>query len=282
MENALPGCDHTVTLLLNARCRSCYRETTGVERGRLMAVIFLAAGRGSRMGVLTSSSPKALLRLPTGRSILQTNLDRCCSVGELSSILVVGGYQWEALQQFCQQYKPACVSPIYNASWELSGPVMSIEAGISNVHAEEECIVIANGDTVFSLSVFEKVPVCAAGVWLISSLDKEIEADDMLVSLAADGSVQKAEKAGRHTHSGFVSAGMLVATGADAKAALRDATKLLIGRELAEKRARPWHDLIELLSSIGHPVRAVPVPRSEWREFDSADCLSRYSVPQLV
>lgn len=82
-----------------------------------MHAVILAAGRGSRMGRLTRTRPKAMLRL-AGRSLLDWQRAALSAAG-VDAVTVVTGHAHEAIgADGCRI--------VHNAAWAESGPIASL------------------------------------------------------------------------------------------------------------------------------------------------------------
>ena len=98
---------------------------------RIMNGIILAAGRGSRMGVLTDERPKCLTEL-SGRTLLEWQIEAMRKAG-IEDVLIVGGYH----QSYLQGYGCEVIS---NPRWDLTNMVASLMCA-SSVLERETCIV---------------------------------------------------------------------------------------------------------------------------------------------
>lgn len=97
----------------------------------IMKGIILAAGRGTRMGVLTNESPKCLTRL-AGRTLLEWQIEAMRKAG-IQDVLIVGGYRKTYLEGYgCEV--------IGNPRWDLTNMVASLMCA-SSVLEQETCIV---------------------------------------------------------------------------------------------------------------------------------------------
>jgi choline kinase len=99
--------------------------------GGSMKGIILAAGRGSRMGVLTDECPKCLTEL-AGRTLLDWQIGAMRQAG-IEDVLIVGGYRKALLQGY------AC-ELIANPRWDRTNMVASLMCAAS-VLEQETCIV---------------------------------------------------------------------------------------------------------------------------------------------
>lgn len=103
-----------------------HKQGMGIMKG-----IILAAGRGSRMGVLTDGQPKCLTEL-AGKTLLEWQIEAMRKAG-IQNVLIVGGYRKSYLQGYgCEV--------IVNSRWDQTNMVASLMCA-SKVLEQETCIV---------------------------------------------------------------------------------------------------------------------------------------------
>jgi len=68
-----------------------------------LKVIILAAGRGSRLGTLTENTPKILVEISKGLTILEHQIVNIYKCG-ISDIVLVGGYKIDQIEEKIQKY----------------------------------------------------------------------------------------------------------------------------------------------------------------------------------
>lgn len=122
-----------------------HRQDIGTMKG-----IILAAGRGSRMGVLTDEHPKCLTRL-AGRTLLEWQIEAMHKAG-IEDVLIVGGYRRSCLEGFGSKV-------IANPRWDETNMVASLMCA-SEVLEQETCIVsysdiVYHPDAVTRLAVLD-------------------------------------------------------------------------------------------------------------------------------
>lgn len=116
-------------------------------------IVVSAAGRGTRMGSLTTNQPKHLIQV-AGRPFLTYLLDNIVAAG-FTNIYVVIGYQATAAYDFLRQYKlpPAVKLKIIN-QFELLGedrygtlmPLVAVALELSG-----QSVVSVNGDNLYAV-----------------------------------------------------------------------------------------------------------------------------------
>jgi choline kinase len=108
--------------------------------------VVLAAGRGSRLGELTSARPKCLLEVG-GRTILDRTLDAFACAG-LTKPIIVAGYQAEAIRTAVSERDGPPAFVVTNPDWSTTGTAASLAVGLAAVEQTDR-VVIVEGDVVF-------------------------------------------------------------------------------------------------------------------------------------
>lgn len=149
-----------------------------------MKAIILSAGQGKRLLPLTKTTPKSLLELDHGQTILGWQLDQLASAG-FDEAIVVSGFQAPQIRDEIQKYQSLLkVREVFNPFHKLADNLGSVWAAR---HFMTDDFVILNGDTLFSREVAEKLKNSTGwGVTLTISRKGQYDDDDMKVSVDAD------------------------------------------------------------------------------------------------
>lgn len=147
-----------------------------------MYTIILAAGRGARLGPLTSGMPKALVQV-AGNPLI-AHATRFARQAGTSRLVVVGGYHFDQLQRVMQQVDPDALlveNPDLHA-----GNLLSLVRG----HAELDAggFLLMNTDHIYPQPVAHLVAATAAEareVTAFCDFDRTLGPDDMKVRLVA-------------------------------------------------------------------------------------------------
>jgi choline kinase len=116
-----------------------------------MKAIILAAGRGERLMPLTQNTPKPLLDLGNGKTILETQLDAMEHCG-IKEVVLVLGYLAEQIEAKIKKYKNFEITTVYNPFYGVSSNLASLWMA---KHQMGDEFVIVNGDDIFHPRVFE-------------------------------------------------------------------------------------------------------------------------------
>lgn len=118
-----------------------------------MKSITLAAGRGSRLGGLTASSPKTLMKL-AGKPLLQWQLEALKAAGVTHSSIVTG-YCSEALMPFADAH-------IYNPEWNSTNIFGSLLCAATLLASEPH--IVSYGDIVYRADIVAKLMASDAAI----------------------------------------------------------------------------------------------------------------------
>jgi len=233
----------------------------------LRRAVLISAGRGTRLGALTNSTPKCLTRAG-GRTILDHQLEALWANG-VDDIHVVVGFQHEAIARHVAQLRtPARPKLILNPFWSVSSSIGSVWAA-RHVLGAPFCLV--NGDTIFDAELLQSV-LARARYGLNLVVDKgPLEHDDMRVE-AEGGQIRAVAKDLPEKPGMLRSLGMILSTAEDG-GAYAGALERIIMRE--NGRLSYHHDIIDMLARED-AVYALPIEGGRWREIDRPEDIQRY------
>lgn len=118
-----------------------------------MKAIILAAGRGSRMGILTDEGPKCLLKLK-GIPLIDYQIKALKSAG-VSEIALVTGYKSELLTSYG-------IKKFYNTQWNITNMVYSLFCAREWLD-EGDCI-ISYSDIIYKPYIIKELITCDASL----------------------------------------------------------------------------------------------------------------------
>lgn len=243
--------------------------------------VFLCAGRGQRMRLLTQDRCKAMVSTASGKAIMEQSLDNLVRVlpQEDYRITIIGGYQFDRLQAWLHDWSNTSGRPVTlrrNALWAECGPLGSL-LQLQNTDFSDQGMCILNGDTVYDPVIFEIVQqmIRAGKDGLVCSETEELDPDAILVrrsgpTITAAGKTASPPQVARY----LVSAGCMVLSTPVAMVSLRQQLTNLQDPAAAEALKRnPWHSLVSLIAAQT-PMMAEIVSDTSWREYDTPECLS--------
>ncbi len=152
-----------------------------------MIAILLNSGVGSRMGLLTADSPKAMVELEPGVTILSRQLSLLRAAG-IREFVITTGFAAEKLQAHAQSCCPdQGLRFIHNERYRETNYIVSLQRAIE---ATRDDVVLLHGDLVFSakaLGLLLGTPGSVVAVDAAAPLPPK----DFKARLAPDGRVKQ-------------------------------------------------------------------------------------------
>jgi choline kinase len=147
-----------------------------------MRAVILAAGVGSRLMPLTRNTPKSLLDLGGGYTLLERQLEALESAG-VTEITLVTGYKSEQIEAKIRDFEGFEIGVVFNPFYRLANNGASAWLGLKDL---SEPAMIINGDDLFKSSVIASLAESDEDVTMVVSRKDEYDADDMKVVVLGD------------------------------------------------------------------------------------------------
>lgn len=162
-----------------------------------MRLIILAAGKGERLMPLTKNTPKPLLDLGNGNTLLEEQLERVESSHVIGEVVLVIGYlaeQIEAKLRKMMTAAPLRIRTIYNPFYETTNNLVSL--WLARHEMTNQDFLVTNGDNLFAPEVFSGLihQNVQEGIYLSVISKKEFSEEDMKVR-TQNGAVVEVSKA---------------------------------------------------------------------------------------
>lgn len=119
-------------------------ESSSNDNGRQLTAVILAAGRGTRMGEITRTTPKPLVPV-LGRPALEWVVDALAEAG-VTDFVIVTGYLGDQVREVVEQFrstKPGQFSCVHQEEQLGTGHAMKLTAGTVN---RTEAVILAFAD----------------------------------------------------------------------------------------------------------------------------------------
>ncbi len=158
-----------------------------------MQIVLLAAGLGSRLGVLTRDIPKALVEV-AGKPLVIHALEFAARLRP-TRIVVVGGYGFPLVADVLRQGQKRAVESVplelvENTNFR-DGNLVSLMTARSHI---AEGFLLLNVDHIFRPAIAQVVAPEVENVTAFIDTDRKLGADDMKVERRPDGSVRRIAK----------------------------------------------------------------------------------------
>ncbi len=222
--------------------------------------IILAAGRGGRLGDLTSERPKCLLRVGV-RSLLDQQLEALQHQG-LDSVVVVAGYRAQAVQAELNARAQLLLNPRHAETNSLYSLWLAREFAAAG-------FVLLNADVLFDSEILARVLRSSHPEAFAVERRRKFTAEEMKVELAGERILAMSKDLpAERAHAENVG---VLKFSADGARLLFDRMEELLTAG-AEKQFCPF-----AFNAIADdcPLHAVPIDGLPWIEIDFADDLLR-------
>lgn len=231
-----------------------------------MKIIILAAGKGERLMPLTRNTPKPLLDMGNGRTLLEEQLNRMQESGVIHKAVLVIGYLGEQIEAKLKTHLQSGlkIKTIFNPFYDVSNNLISLWLA---KHEMNEDFLITNGDNLFTADVFRDfVRENGEGIFLSISVKESYDDDDMKVALH-DGLVVRVSKLIPNEKSNAESPGLVLICGSRARTVFQDHLEALARNRVYIDKF--WLEVFNSMYESGvaiHPWRFDG--NTKWQEVD--------------
>jgi choline kinase len=230
-----------------------------------MRVIILAAGRGERLMPLTLNTPKSLIEIRDGVTVLESQLRNIHTAG-INEVVIVGGYRVEQIQAKIMMYQDELqmnIKVLYNPFYATTNNLISLWLA-KNEMADD--FIILNGDDVFDSDVLPGLLQEEASREICMVIDRKptYEPEDMKVITQGERVIRVGKDIDAVEANGE-SIGMIRVTGKGRKV-LAEKLESMVRREEG-KKAFYLQAFCELMES-GWPVYYHEILPQQWAEID--------------
>jgi L-glutamine-phosphate cytidylyltransferase len=143
-----------------------------------MKAIIISAGKGERLYPLTKNTPKSLLEVGDGLTMLETQL-HSLSANNIRDIVIVTGFKAEQIEAKIKEYQQSLnITTVFNPFFDISNNLISV--WMARHHMTSDFITI-NGDDIFSETVIENLLKSPHDITMVIDEKKSYDDDDMKV-----------------------------------------------------------------------------------------------------
>ena len=228
-----------------------------------MKIIILAAGKGERLFPLTKNTPKPLIDLGDGETLLEKQLKSLSESKVIDEVIIVLGYLYEQIESKLKNFKTKLkIKTYYNPFYEMSNNLITL--WLSKYEMNED-FLITNGDNLFTSDVVrDLVNNTNDGIYVTICYRDDLGEDDMKVNLDENKKVLRVSK--EINNSNTESIGLVKVQGEKYRN---------IYQEVLEQLARDnqyinkfWLETFNVLAAKGVEIHSYQIEREKWREVD--------------
>lgn len=228
-----------------------------------MKIIILAAGKGERLYPLTKNTPKPLIDLGNGETLLERQLNFLSNSNVIDEVIIVIGYlhaQIESkLKSFTTNLK---IKTIYNPFYEMSNNLITL--WFSKYEMNEDFLII-NGDNIIASDVIrDLVNDTNEGIFVTICYRDKYHDEDMKVNLDSNKKILRVSKEIKEGDGESV--GLIKVSGEKFRIIYQDVLE-----ELARKKEylnKFWLETFNTLANKGVEINSFEIDKDKWREVD--------------
>ena len=214
---------------------------------------------------LTRNTPKSLLHLHNGRSVLETQLEKIGDSRVIDEAIILIGYLGEQIEAKLRNYKSEMkIKTIYNPFYELSNNLHTLWLSKNEM---DTGFIITNGDNIIEMNIYrDLVKKTPDGVVLTINKKKSYDDDDMKVILK-DNHVERISKLIDNIDADAESIGLVKVSGEKSINTFKETMEELVRRE--ENLDSFWLEIFNRLGDKGVPVKTFELDDvKKWQEID--------------
>lgn len=231
-----------------------------------MKLFILAAGIGTRLWPLTKNTPKSLISLGDGTTLLERQITGVITSGLYNEIIISTGYKAEQIDAKIKDYQQDIkITTIYNPFYDVSNNLVSL--WIAHYRMIEDDFMISNGDNLYNDGVYGKVLTDSKEViQLTISYKEKYDEDDMKVNLDDMKNVIRVHKDIPINEADAESVGLVLVKGERCRTIYMNKVLQLV-REKAYLD-KFWLETFNALLKDGINIKTAEIDRNSWKEVD--------------
>lgn len=226
-----------------------------------MKAIIIAAGKGTRLYPFTKNTPKSLLDIGQGLTLLETQLHALMEAG-IRDVIIIVGYRAEQIEAKVIEYASDFnITTVFNPFYETSNNLVSV--WMAKEYMKDEFITI-NGDDIFDSSIIKNLLKSEENITMVTDEKAEYDSDDMKV-IIKNGLVKDVSKKIPLSEANAESVGIIKFSGHGPKIYLDTLEEMV--RE-PENMNNFYLKAIQKIIDKGFPVHFSQCDEKDWGEID--------------
>jgi L-glutamine-phosphate cytidylyltransferase len=226
-----------------------------------MKAIIISAGKGTRLYPLTKNTPKSLLEIGDGVTLLESQLYALEDAG-ITDVAIIVGYKAEQIEMKVKDYDHFNITTVYNPFFETSNNLISVWMAKHLMHDED--FITINGDDVFKASLITNLLKSKEDITMVIDEKETYDDDDMKV-IHGDGKILEVSKKVAIAQTNAESVGIIKFSGRGRK----------IYTDMLEEMVREPENMnvfylkaLQRIIDKGYPVHYSMCQESDWGEID--------------
>ncbi len=226
-----------------------------------MRAIIIAAGKGTRLYPLTKNTPKSLLEIGNGMTLLESQL-HSLKENNIKDICIIVGYRAEQIEAKIHNYKEDFnITTVYNPFYDCSNNLISV--WMARQFMDQDFISI-NGDDIFKPIVIENLLKSKSNITMVINEKPEYDEDDMKV-IKQDNHVLEVSKTIPSDQANAESVGIIKFSGMG-PTIYKNILEEMVRKE--ENKNAFYLRAIQEIINKGYPVNYSLCDKDDWGELD--------------
>lgn len=228
-----------------------------------MKIIILAAGKGERLYPLTKNTPKPLIDLGNGETLLERQLNYLSNSNVIDEVIIVIGYLYDQIESKLKSFSTKLkIRTIYNPFYDMSNNLITL--WFSKYEMNEDFLII-NGDNIIASDVIrDLVNTTAEGIFVTICYKEKYHDEDMKVNLDSNKKILRVSKEIKHGDAESV--GLVKVSGEKFRKIYQNALEELVRNK--EYLNKFWLECFNLLVNKGVEINSFEIDKNKWREVD--------------
>lgn len=228
-----------------------------------MKILILAAGKGERLYPLTKNTPKPLIDLGDGETLLEKQLKSLSESKVIDEVVILIGYLYEQVESKLKNFKTNLkIRTLYNPFYEMSNNLITLWL---SKHEMNEDFLITNGDNLYIYDVVsDLVNETNEGIYVTICYRENLGEDDMKVLLDENKKILKVSK--EINDSNVESVGLVKVKGKKYRKIYQDVLEQLARNKNYLNKF--WLETFNVLADKGVEINSFEIDKNKWREVD--------------
>lgn len=214
---------------------------------------------------LTKDTPKSLLDLGDGSTLLDKQLSLALNSDQIKQIYIITGYKNEQIEIKAEEYNSAGnIHTVYNPFFDVSNNLMSLWC--THHHFSDSDFIITNGDNIYKPSVFKKITSSLSdGIHVTIDYKDHYDDDDMKVIIEND-EIRRISKTIAIDEANAESVGLIRVCGETERSTFQKHLLSLIKQDSA--RDAFWLEVFNHMIEAGEHLHPLEIGEHDWGEMD--------------
>jgi choline kinase len=233
-----------------------------------MKLFILAAGVGSRLFPLTKNTPKSLLDLGDGTTLLERQIENAIHSEHIDEVVIITGYKTEQIEAKVKDLeKKIKITIVYNPFYDISNNLISLWCAH---HLMKDDFIITNGDNIYKDTVYDTIITQALKksntIQVTLDYKDHYDDDDMKIAFDENGYISRIHKDIPTENAKAESVGLVIVKGDKSKKIFVDQLLSLVkDKEYINKF---WLEIFNALIQNHINIDYVEIDKDDWREMD--------------